>query len=297
MTSPATVLDVNGDVTARADAGGQAFRAFGRTGDDFAWAPLTFTNTGAAYNGGIAWTPSGATIAVGSGLANVMSWLPSGYVGIGTTNPAVKLHVNGTSYFGGTTSSDSAVAIYSGGNTYASIEASDPTNFATKRNLALSAWGGNVGIGTTSPTQKLQVGTSGDGSVALANAWNTFSDARLKNVVGRIPNACGIVDQLNGYYYTWKSGADQSRQVGVIAQEVEAVLPELVKTGSDGIKTVDYPKLTAVLIEANKEQSSKIAQQNDRLAEQASRISDLEQTNQQLKAWACSKDNSAPFCK
>lgn len=95
MTSPATVLDVNGDVTARADAGGQAFRAFGRTGDDFAWAPLTFTNTGAAYNGGIAWTPSGATIAVGSGLANVMSWLPSGYVGIGTTNPGQKLEVNG----------------------------------------------------------------------------------------------------------------------------------------------------------------------------------------------------------
>jgi|GEM_PF-2652480 len=118
---------------------------------------------------------------------------------------------------------------------------------------------GNVGIGNaTSPAQKLQVGTSGDGTVAIANAWNTFSDIRLKKDLSRIPNACSMVNQLNGYYFYWKKGKDRTRQVGVIAQEVEKVLPELVKTGSDGIKTVDYPKLSAVLIEAVKEQQKEI---------------------------------------
>lgn len=139
---------------------------------------------------------------------------------------------------------------------------------------------GNLVIGATSASSastRLQVGSSGDGTIAIANAWNTFSDARLKNVIGRIPNACSMVDQLNGYYYTWRSAPDRSRQVGVIAQEVEAVLPELVRTGSDGIKTVDYPKLTAVLIEANKELHQKTRQ--------------LEQENQALKA-AINKQNS-----
>jgi len=119
---------------------------------------------------------------------------------------------------------------------------------------------GNVGIGTTGPTQKLQVGASGDGSVALANAWNTFSDIRLKRDLTKIQDALKKLEKLNGYYYFWKNGEDQSRQVGVVALEVEKVLPELVKTGEDGIKTVDYPKLTALLIEVAKEQARDAAQ-------------------------------------
>ena len=163
---------------------------------------------------------------------------------------------------------------------------------------------GNVGIGTTSPGQKLQVGTNGDGSVAIANAWNTFSDRRLKNIIGRIPNACAMVDQLNGYYYTWKTASDQSRQVGVIAQEVEAVLPELVKTGSDGIKSVDYPKLTAVLIEANKELYSKLLGTDARVtaieADSAAKTRDIASVKAeaaQLKANDAAKDRDIASMK
>jgi hypothetical protein len=113
---------------------------------------------------------------------------------------------------------------------------------------------GNITLGTpANPIPKFQVGTMGDGSVAIANAWSTFSDIRLKADLERIPNACDLVDHLNGYYYHWKDRKDRSRQVGVIAQEVEKVLPELVRAEADGLKTVDYPKLTAVLIEAFKQ--------------------------------------------
>jgi hypothetical protein len=62
--------------------------------------------------------------------------------------------------------------------------------------------------------------------------------------------------QLNGYSYQWKS--DDSHQYGVIAQEVEKILPYAVSTGNDGIKGVSYNQIIPVLIEAVKEQKAKI---------------------------------------
>jgi hypothetical protein len=91
------------------------------------------------------------------------------------------------------------------------------------------------------------------------------SDNRLKNIEGRVENALDIVDKLNGYYYHFNELAGEfeydtkSRQVGVSAQEVEAVIPEVVKPapineGNDtDYKTVQYEKLVPVLIEAIKE--------------------------------------------
>ena len=97
-----------------------------------------------------------------------------------------------------------------------------------------------------------------------------YSDERLKDFHGTIPNAMDKVKQLNGYYFTENQLAkdlgynNDSTQVGVSAQEVEAVLPEIVKEaaintekGTD-YKTVQYEKLTALLIEAVKEQQTEI---------------------------------------
>jgi len=94
-TAPGTTLDVSGDITAHADAGGQGFRALGRLSDNFTWAPLALTNNGGTYTGGMSYTAGGVTIAAGSGLTNVMTWLPSGNVGIGTTSPVATLEVAG----------------------------------------------------------------------------------------------------------------------------------------------------------------------------------------------------------
>ena len=111
----------------------------------------------------------------------------------------------------------------------------------------------NVGIGTTNPGYKLQVGEQGDGTEARANAWNNLSDQRLKRNIRPISDPLQKVQALNGYYYFWNETLkDQSRQVGVIAQEVEAVLPEIVHTDAEGIKSLNYSKLTALLIEADK---------------------------------------------
>lgn len=87
----------------------------------------------------------------------------------------------------------------------------------------------------------------------------TASDSRLKKNIAPLQSALEGVEKLNGVYYSYKADAPdgntypKSRQIGVIAQDVEKVYPELVVTQPGGFKAVDYPKLTAVLIEAVKE--------------------------------------------
>jgi hypothetical protein len=115
-----------------------------------------------------------------------------------------------------------------------------------------------VGIGTINPLYRLQVGTIGDGSEARANAWNTFSDQRFKTNIEEIPGALDKIDNLHGYYYHWNNGKDPSRQAGLMAQEVEKVLPEIVSTDSEGYKSVDYGKMNALLLQAIKEQQKQI---------------------------------------
>jgi hypothetical protein len=147
---------------------------------------------------------------------------------------------------------------------------------------------GSVGIGTDNPGYKLQVGNSGDGTTARANAWDTFSDRRLKRDFQEIENPIEKLNALNGYYYYWTADKkDQSRQLGVIAQEVETVLPEIVKTDNEGIKSVDYSKLTAYLIEVNKAQQTEINQlkaDNEVLKVQVEKINHLEAIILEIKA-------------
>lgn len=111
-----------------------------------------------------------------------------------------------------------------------------------------------VGIGTTNPQYRLQVGMAGDGSEARANAWNTFSDERFKTNIVPIENALQKISGLHGYFYNWNVGDDQKRQAGFLAQEVERVLPEIVSTDGEGYKSVDYGKMNALLLQAIKEQ-------------------------------------------
>lgn len=93
----------------------------------------------------------------------------------------------------------------------------------------------------------------------------TVSDERLKDDVETIENACEKVCNLRGVEYTWNEGSRKGqREIGVIAQEVEKVVPEIVHEKElpfvDGgaYKTVDYEKIVALLIEANKELCNRV---------------------------------------
>lgn len=97
----------------------------------------------------------------------------------------------------------------------------------------------------------------------------TTSDERLKNMGERIPNALDRLLQISGVYYTWKDPKyGTGRQIGLGAQTVEKVFPELVQIGSDGYKSLDYQRLTAPIIEALRE----LKGDNDNLREQIKRL-------------------------
>ena len=124
-------------------------------------------------------------------------------------------------------------------------------NTAGSTNLHIEN-GGNVGIGTTSPSEKLEV----SGNILASGDITAFSDARLKENVETLPNALESVKAMRGVTYN-KIG-EEKQSIGVIAQEVQAVLPQLVSEHGNEMLSVAYGNITAVLIEAIKEQQKQI---------------------------------------
>lgn len=110
---------------------------------------------------------------------------------------------------------------------------------------------GNVGIGTTTPGAKLHV----DGDI-LTDSVYIVSDETLKENITKISNPLDKIMMLNGYTFDWI--ANGKHDVGLLAQEVESVFPQLVKTQTDGKKAVQYPNIMALVIEAIKSINSTI---------------------------------------
>jgi hypothetical protein len=96
------------------------------------------------------------------------------------------------------------------------------------------------------------------GTIYATGNITANSDLTLKKNLKLIDNPIDKLMQLNGYAYQWKS--DDSHQYGVIAQEVEKILPYAVSTGNDGIKGVSYNQITPLLIEGFKSHESEITQ-------------------------------------
>jgi len=104
--------------------------------------------------------------------------------------------------------------------------------------------------------------------MVAAGNLTAYSDPRLKDVIGKIESPIEKLMQLDGVDFTWKSGIAHTeckagtKDIGVLADQVEAVFPEIVSESieidGDSYKTVSYDKLVAVLIEAVKELNSKI---------------------------------------
>ncbi|MDM8557312.1 tail fiber domain-containing protein [Candidatus Parabeggiatoa sp. HSG14] len=87
---------------------------------------------------------------------------------------------------------------------------------------------------------------------AHAKSFQTSSDEQLKQNIQTLGGSLAKLAQLRGVRFNWKEDTEE-KQIGLVAQEVEKVFPELVSTDSEGYKSIAYGKLTAVLIEAVKE--------------------------------------------
>ena len=98
-----------------------------------------------------------------------------------------------------------------------------------------------------------------NGSFTATGDITAFSDITLKEDIEVIPNALDKVSKIRGVTFTRKDLDDKSRKSGVIAQEVEKVLPEVVTTTEDGTKTVAYGNLVGLLIESIKELKEEVA--------------------------------------
>jgi hypothetical protein len=119
-------------------------------------------------------------------------------------------------------------------------------------------------------------------------AQNYFyeSDRRLKENIVPLDDALGKIRKLNGYTYDWKSS--KKSDIGVIAQEVEEVYPQLVGESKDGsgttIKTVEYGNLVAPLIEATKTIANTNDAQDKEIAELKAQIAELKQVVKHLES-------------
>jgi len=188
----------------------------------------------------------------------------TGNVGIGITSPGYKLEVNGEIAL------PSTIRLINGGGTITYINESyginlngddtHPVQVDTTLLVGYVASGGSygtndayiagsVGIGTTSPSYKLDV----DGDIRATADIIAYSDARVKENIKTVKNALNKVTSLRGVSYTRKDIDDKSEKIGVIAQEVLDVLPQVVQQDIDGNYSVAYGNMVGVLIEAIKE--------------------------------------------
>ena len=173
------------------------------------------------------------------------------------------------------------------------VGAGDPTIAADARMTILST--GNVGIGETNPAlAKLQVKGSAnllvlqnaaavtmatvenDGDMVIAgkftsNGIKETSDGRFKKNINGISNALSTVLNLEGVTYNWRTEEFPERsftdrmEYGVIAQQIEKFVPELVSTDENGYKSVQYSHMVPLLLEAIKEQQEIINSQSKEL--------------------------------
>ena len=210
----------------------------------------------------------------------------SGNVGIGTASPDTRLsvlaasatfpttyNIGDTATFVTNTDSFTNIALVKGGITnpqglhfgvnqaslFSEIQASRD-GIATNT-LVLNRQGGNVGIGTSAPTELLSV--NGTASKPGGGTWSVFSDQRLKNIKGPFTSGLKAVMQLQPVRYEYKAQNAlgiklQGEHVGFAAQAVQQVIPEAVSKTENGYLMVNNDPIIWTMLNAIKEQQKEI---------------------------------------
>ena len=143
---------------------------------------------------------------------------------------------------------------------------------------------GNVGIGTTDCPDEYKLNVNGviRATNGTADSWTSTSDRRWKKDIKTLDNSLDKIATLRGVSYLWRvddfpnKNFSDGTQLGVIAQEIEAVFPELVHTDKKGYKSVQYSNIVAPLIEAIKTLKHQNEAQQDQITSLIERVKALE---------------------
>jgi len=183
----------------------------------------------------------------------------NGYFNVLNVNEAIDLSDSDVLRLG---TSDDAQLSYNGGSNKLVLDLqTDCTNFVISSSstpkFTFEKANGRLGIGSDVPTELLDVsGNIKSSGTVSASDFNSTSDISLKTNISRIDTALNLVSQLEGVRFNWIT--DGKPSVGVIAQNIEEVIPELVST--EEIKRVNYNGIVAVLIEAIKELKEEVVE-------------------------------------
>src|SRR5689334_7374539 len=201
----------------------------------------------------------------------------SGNVGIGTASPNLRAEVFGVVGLPATTgTAQTGIARFSqaggvgvldvgfGGATGAGwLQATSSTNLGTNFQVLLNPNGGNVGIGTSAPTDTLSV--NGTASKPGGGTWAVFSDERLKNIKGSYTSGLSAVMRLQPVRYEYKrdnelSIKSEGEHIGFGAQAVQQVIPEAVTKNAEGYLMVNNDPIIWTMLNAIKEQQKEIVE-------------------------------------
>jgi hypothetical protein len=198
-----------------------------------------------------------------------------GDVGISTASPNLRLEVFGSAGLpaaSGTIATGIARFSQSGGAGVVDfgfggasgagwIQATSSANLATNFQFLINPNGGNVGIGTSAPTDTLSV--NGTASKPGGGTWAVFSDERLKNIKGNFNSGLSAVMRLQPLRYEYKTDnalgiKSEGEHIGFGAQAVQQVIPEAVTKNANGYLMVNNDPIIWTMLNAIKEQQKEI---------------------------------------
>ena len=175
-------------------------------------------------------------------------------VSTGTSGGGVTSIVAGTNITISPSGGTGAVTINSSGGGGAAIPVLNDTSTSVTYYPALSSiTTGTLSTATVSSTKLYFVPSTG---TLNATIFNSLSDITQKSNISVISNGLEIVESLRGVTFDWADGSGSS--AGLLAQEVEQWLPQLVSTGPNGVKNLNYSGVIGALVEAVKTLSDRV---------------------------------------
>ncbi len=218
------------------------------------------TNTGVV---GFSETGEGVFGSSGSGFGGIFRGAESN----GTTKAALKI------------SSPTQTMLLDGNE----IDATDDKlylNFNSKRAVVLVGQGGKVGIGTGFTIPAFTLHVNGSAGKPGGGSWSSASDARLKDIKGHFTRGLDTIDKLNPVYYSYKKDnpinlPSDEKYIGLIAQQVQQVIPEAVGEYKDGYLSVNNDPIIWTILNAIKELKAENKATREELSQTKAELNDL----------------------